>query len=86
MAQAPALDDATLCLVDFAAAIATGEEHGRLSEAVEFVSTWIDDDNAQLVSSATRLAEPILLSLMGVLVGIVAMSLFLPLFDLASAA
>lgn len=68
-----------------AEAIGTGEEHGRLAEAVEFVSTWIDDDNEQLVASATRVAEPILLSLMGVLVGIVAMSLFLPLFDLASA-
>ena len=34
MAQAPALDDATLCLVDFAAAIATGHD-GLLRRSAE---------------------------------------------------
>ena len=68
-----------------ASAIRTGEENGRLSEAVEFVSRWIDDDNAQLVTGLTRIAEPALLSVMGLFVGLVAMSLFIPLFDLATA-
>lgn len=68
-----------------ASAIATGEENGRLAEAVEFVSTWMDEDNAQLVTAATRVIEPTLLALMGLIVGSVAMSLFIPLFDLATA-
>lgn len=68
-----------------ASAIATGEENGRLAEAVEFVSAWMDDDNAQLVTAATRVIEPALLALMGLIVGSVAMSLFIPLFDLATA-
>lgn len=68
-----------------ASAIATGEENGRLAEAVEFVSTWMDDDNAQLLTAATRIVEPALLALMGLIVGSVAMSLFIPLFDLATA-
>jgi len=68
-----------------AAAVETGEENGRLAESVAFVSDWIDEDNAQLVASATRLAEPVILAVLGSLVGLVAMSLFLPLFDLASA-
>jgi type IV pilus assembly protein PilC len=69
-----------------ASAVATGEENGRLAEAVEFVSRWIDEDNTQLVAATTRIVEPLLLAVMGAIVGGVAMSLFLPLFDLATAA
>lgn len=67
-----------------ASAISTGEENGRLAEAVEFVSTWMDDENAQLIAAATRIVEPAVLALMGVVVGLVAMALFLPLFDMAT--
>lgn len=75
-------------LVDpvIASAIATGEENGRLAEAVEFVADWVDEDNAQLIATATRVAEPVLLSLIGLIVGAVAMALFIPLFDVATAA
>lgn len=67
-------------------AIATGEENGRLAEAVDFVARWVDRDNEQMIAMATRIIEPALLALMGLLVGAVAMSLFLPLFDVATAA
>lgn len=67
-------------------AIRTGEENGRLAEATDFISTWLDEDNTNLVQSVTRLAEPLLLALMGLVVGFVAMSLFIPMFDLATAA
>ncbi len=69
-----------------ASAITTGEENGRLSEAVDFVSQWVDDENTQLVAGITRLVEPLMLAVMGVVVGLVAMSLFLPLFDIAAGA
>lgn len=68
-----------------ASAIRTGEENGRLSEAVDFASRWVDDNNVQLISGLTRIAEPALLTVMGLFVGLVAMSLFIPLFDLATA-
>jgi type IV pilus assembly protein PilC len=67
-------------------AIRTGEENGRLAEATDFISNWLDEDNTNLVQSVTRLAEPLLLALMGLVVGFVAMSLFIPMFDLATAA
>ncbi len=67
-------------------AIRTGEENGRLAEAADFVSGWMDEDNAAMVQHITRLAEPILLAVMGLVVGFVAMSLFVPMFDLATAA
>ena len=67
-------------------ALRTGEENGRLTEATDFVSDWMDDDNATTVQNITRLAEPTLLAVMGVIVGLVAIALFLPLFDMATAA
>ena len=67
------------------AAIRTGENNGQLTESVEFVADWLDEDNAHLMRSAVRLAEPALLAVMGAIVAFVAMSLFLPLFDLATA-
>lgn len=67
-------------------AIRTGEENGRLAEATDFISSWLDEDNTNLVQNVTRLAEPVLLAVMGLVVGFVAMSLFLPMFDLATAA
>lgn len=68
-----------------ASAIRTGEDNGRLAEAVDFVSRWMDSDNAQIVAGLARIAEPALLTVMGLFVGLVAMSLFIPLFDLATA-
>lgn len=66
-------------------ALRTGEDNGRLAEAIDFVSEWLDEDNRQLVQQVTRLAEPLLLVVMGLVVGFIAMALFVPLFDLATA-
>jgi type II secretory pathway component PulF len=46
----------------------------------------MDEENAAAVQHLTRMAEPVLLAIMGLVVGFVALSLFLPLFDMASAA
>ncbi|MEP0847554.1 MAG: type II secretion system F family protein [Phycisphaerae bacterium] len=68
-----------------AAAITTGEDNGKLADAVDFVSKWLDEDNDQMISDATRIVEPAMLAFMGLIVGAVAMALFLPLFDIATA-
>lgn len=68
-----------------ASAIATAEENARLAEAVTFVSRWLDEDNSRSIQQLTHVAEPLLLAVMGLVVGGIAMSLFLPLFDMASA-
>jgi type II secretory pathway component PulF len=81
-----ALGESPLVEPVLAAAIATGEENARLADAVDFVSTWLDDENDQMIAAATRLAEPLVLAVMGVIVGAVALALFIPLFDVATAA
>ncbi len=67
-------------------AIATAEANARLPEAVSFVSRWLDEDNARSIRRWTQFLEPLMLVVMGVIVGTVAMSLFIPLFDMATAA
>jgi type IV pilus assembly protein PilC len=66
-------------------AIATGEETGRLGEAVEFVANWLDEENETLITRLTKALEPVILIVMGLVVGGVCISLFLPLFDIAAA-
>lgn len=68
------------------AAVATGEESGKLGEALDFAGSWLEEESASLISGLTRLFEPMILIFMGLVVGSVAVSLFLPLFDLATAA
>lgn len=70
----------------FSAAIATGEEAGKLGDALLFVAGCLEDDNTQVLASLGRVIEPILLTIMGLIVGTVAVSLFLPMFDLATIA
>ncbi len=81
-----ALAAATFVEPVIVSAISIGEENGRLTEAIDFVSSWLDTDNADALRNVTRLAEPLLLGIMGIVVGIVASALFIPLFDMASAA
>ncbi len=45
----------------------------------------IEGDNELVVKSLTSIIEPVILIVLGIVVGFVAISMFLPLFDLTSA-
>lgn len=66
-------------------AIHTGEDSGNLGGAMTYVADILDETNEELVNTVARLIEPVILIGMGFVVGGVAISLFLPLFDLTSA-
>jgi type IV pilus assembly protein PilC len=68
-----------------ASAIATGEQSGQLGESLLFLADYMEEENTQALGTLTRMIEPIILVVMGTTVGVVAVSLFLPLFDLTSA-
>jgi type II secretory pathway component PulF len=68
-----------------ASAVATGEQSGQLGQSLLFLADYLDHENSQMLASVTRLVEPMILIFMGVGVGIMAISMFLPLFDLTSA-
>ncbi len=66
-------------------AIRIGEDSGNLGPAITFCAETLDEENTELISTMTRLVEPMILIVMGFVVGTVAVSLFLPLFDMTSA-
>jgi type IV pilus assembly protein PilC len=66
-------------------AISTGEQTGQLGESLIFLADYLDQENGETIATLTRLVEPLILVLMGAVVGTIAISLFLPLFEMTSA-
>jgi len=64
--------------------IAIGEKSGALESLLEKISQFFDQQVASTVESLTSLIEPIMIGIMGVLVGGMVMAVFLPIFKLAS--
>ncbi|HSW47086.1 MAG TPA: type II secretion system F family protein [Phycisphaerae bacterium] len=81
-----ALQESPLVLPTMAAAVLTGEESGRLGNSLLFVAEAMESENTQIVTSLARIIEPAILILMGAVVGLVAISLFMPMFDIATLA
>ena len=48
------------------------------------VADFLDEDNEVLVKSLMSIIEPVILTVLGVIIGFVAVSMFLPLFDIAT--
>lgn len=65
-------------------AVRTGEESGSLGSSMSYAADVLDEDNTELVNTVTKLLEPMIIILMGVIVGAVAISLFMPLFDITT--
>ncbi len=73
-----------LILPSVVEAVRNGERSGKLSEVLTQMADVLDEDNELLLKSVSSLIEPVILLVLGVVVGFVAMSLFVPLFDLTS--
>ena len=69
-----------------AEAMNSGEQTGKVSELLLNVADFLDEENEVVVRSLTSIIEPVILIVLGVMVGFVALSMFLPLFDLTAAA
>jgi len=67
-----------------AEAIRSGEQSGQVGTLLCHIADFLDEENEVVVKSLTSILEPVILVLMGVLVGSIAVSMFLPLFDLTS--
>ena len=65
-------------------AIRNGEQTGQIGPLLLTLAEFTEQDNEVLVRSLTSILEPVILIFMGLLVGFVALSMFMPLFDLAS--
>ena len=65
-------------------AIRSGEESGEIERLLLNISSFLDEENEVVVRSLTSIIEPVILIVMGLLVGLVAVCMFLPLFDLTA--
>lgn len=60
-----------------------GERSGRMGEMMERIGNFYDDEIARWVDWFTRLFEPILMTGIGLLVGIIVILMYMPIFELA---
>ena len=65
--------------------VAIGEESGTLEEMLEKVATFYEDEVDNMVDGLTSLMEPVIMSVLGVLVGGLIIAMYLPIFQLGSA-
>ncbi len=61
--------------------IETGEESGALDDMLDKVSTFYDNEVNATVDSLTSILEPLIILFMGVCIGAIVISLYLPMFD-----
>lgn len=67
-------------------AMRNGERTGEMGPVLVRVAGFLDEDNEVSVRTLTSVVEPIILLLLGVVVAGVAISMFLPMFDLVATA
>lgn len=61
-----------------------GEESGRLSEMLVKVGDFYDQEVEQTVKGLTSMIEPLLIIFMGVIVGFIAISVMMPIFQIVN--
>jgi type IV pilus assembly protein PilC len=64
--------------------IGSGEESGKLSEVLCDISEYYQKELKTVIRAVTAMIEPLMIVLMGVIVGFIAMSIILPIFKLSS--
>jgi type IV pilus assembly protein PilC len=65
--------------------IRTGEDSGTLSDVLKDVSDYYARELKTVIKTTVSMIEPIMIVLMGILVGFIAMSIILPIFKMSSA-
>lgn len=63
--------------------IKVGERSGQMAEMLERTARFQDEDFARWVDWASKLIEPILMTVMGVVIGAIVVLMYMPIFDLA---
>jgi len=64
--------------------ISSGEETGKLAEVLERVSVYYDNEVETAVKGVTSIIEPLMITVMGGVVGGIGMALMLPIFKLST--
>lgn len=79
-----ALQDSSLTTPVALKLLRAGERSGNLGEMLERAADFYDEEMARWVDWFVKLFEPILMTVIGVLIGIIVVLMYLPIFELAS--
>ena len=63
--------------------VSAGEESGKLGEVLDEVSEFYARELKAVIKGVTAMIEPLMIVLMGGMVGFIAMSIILPIFKLS---
>jgi general secretion pathway protein F len=63
--------------------LAVGERGGNIGDMMERVAGFYDDELSRWIDWFTRLFEPILMLMIGLVIGVVVLLLYMPIFELA---
>ncbi len=64
--------------------ISSGEESGKLGEVLDEVSSFYSKQLREVIKTVTSMIEPIMIIIMGSIVGFIAMAIILPIFKLST--
>jgi general secretion pathway protein F len=60
-----------------------GERSGDLAQMMDRIAAFYDDDVARWINWFTRLFEPVLMAVIGFVIGVIVILMYLPIFELA---
>ena len=64
--------------------VGIGEESGSLEEMLDKVATYYENEVDNAVDGLTSLMEPMIMAVLGVLVGGLVIAMYLPIFQMGS--
>ena len=60
-----------------------GERSGNMGEMMERIAAFYDDELSRVVDLATRLIEPAMMTVIGLVIGLIVVLMYFPIFELA---
>jgi general secretion pathway protein F len=60
-----------------------GEKSGEMAEMMDRIAAFHDEELARWIDLVTRLFEPLLMAILGVVIGVIVVLMYLPIFELA---
>jgi len=60
-----------------------GERSGNMGEMMERIAAFYDDELGRWVGFMTRLIEPVLMTVIGLIIGVIVVLMYFPIFELA---
>jgi general secretion pathway protein F len=65
--------------------LAAGESSGRLDDMMARIADFYDEEMKGWILAASRVVEPVLMLFLGLVIGVVVLMLYSPIFDLTNA-